>query len=183
MHAMGFLIFVGCCNTKRLQDLKWPDECSVTWQRSGWPKEIHRQAQEKHANQIHWHFSKVSKKMQVGWCPTSFAILLLSVWAYCLHSHPKNKSGNPPTNPLGFLYAHGCGCPWFPSLAPYRSSVFWSSVFLCKNLLLRFKKMSPLKDRVGAWNSWRPVPSTGTGAPSLKVRLLHPPSRSLRGFR
>lgn len=106
----------------------------------------------------------------------------LSEHTVCIHIR-KNKSGNPPTNPLGFLYAHGCGCPWFPSLAPYRSSVFWSSVFLCKNLLLRFKKMSPLKDRVGAWNSWRPVPSTGTGAPSLKVRLLHPPSRSLRGFR
>ena len=33
MHAMGFLIFVGCCNTKRLQDLKWPDEYFMTTQR------------------------------------------------------------------------------------------------------------------------------------------------------
>ena len=146
---------------------------NITWQRSGWPKEIHRQAQEKHASQIHWHFSKelkkrYKKKIEVGLVSNKFrniASFCVSEHVVCIHIRKKKKSGNPPTNHLGFFVAHGCGCPWWfpPSLADRRCH------------LLRIESGEPkfIRDR-----SRQP----GPGPPLLKVRHLPTPQKP-KGFR
>ena len=143
---------------------------NITWQRSGWPKEIHRQAQEKHASQIHWHFSKelkkrYKKKIEVGLVSNKFrniASFCVSEHVVCIHIRKKKKSGNPPTNHLGFFVAHGCGCPWWfpPSLADRRCH------------LLRIES--------GSRNSFATGPVNRDRGPLSLRYVTSPPPRSLR---
>ena len=71
---------------------------NITWRRSGWPKEIHRQARKA----CKWSpltllksQKKYKKKIQVGWCPVSLlcAIDGFHVSEYIFLSHPIKLPG------------------------------------------------------------------------------------------
>ena len=163
-----FLIFVGCCNTKRLQDVKWPDEYYMTTQRLA-QRDTPAGARKACKSNPLTLLKRTQKKIQekdrsrLGVQQVSQYCFFLCVRAYCLHSHPeKKKSGNPPTNHLGFFVAHGCGCPWWfpPSLADRRCH------------LLRIES--------GSRNSFATGPVNRDRGPLSLRYVTSPPPRSLR---